>query len=454
MKIIYWNIIGLRRTKAADKIRSLVNSFGPSLFWLAEPKISVRKDIIKKLRLSGMKHLVIHNSSESGKGNIWLLWSSSISDPILISNTKQEITVEVGGSLITGVHVASLAVDIRFLWDKMLEINNQDKPWLVIGDFNDVLSIEEKKGGRSQLKIAMLECNNCIQSCGLIQAPKSGLEFSWCNNRAGDKRNVCNLDRAFYNVKWLELHPSWGYKFSVRGISDHGVLYGANASIPKLLNVSFRAFKVWLEHEGFFNLVKECWKNQVNGNPIFIFLHKLKGLKKVIIDWNWNVFGDIKKKLKKYEDAVLKASLESGRKPEDIALLNKLVTARGEQEILNHQNNEMVRKKSRVKWMKEGASHSKFFHVNMRIRQTQNSIVELENSEGSLITSQQGISNILVSYFEEKFKYQETHIVENIFSVVPQEVFFLIAEEIKKAVFDMDPDSAPGPDGFTDGHGL
>ncbi|XP_026399064.1 uncharacterized protein LOC113294905 [Papaver somniferum] len=289
MKIIYWNIRGLRRTKATDKIRSLVYTFGPSLLWLAEPKISVRKDTIKKLRLSGMKHLVIHNSSESG------------------------------GSLITGVHATSLAVDKRFLWDKMLEINNQDKPWLVIGDFNAVLSIEEKKGGRSPLKMAMLEFNKCIQICGLIQAPKTGLEFSWCNNRAGAKRIVCNLDRAFYNIKWLDLYPSWGYKVGPRGLSDHGVLYGADASIPKPLNVPLRAFKVWMEHEGFVKLVEDYWQN---------------------------------KKLKKVEDAVLKAALDSDRIPEDIALLDKLVTTRGEQELLNHQNNEMVKQKSRVKWMK------------------------------------------------------------------------------------------------------
>ncbi|XP_026396235.1 uncharacterized protein LOC113290860 [Papaver somniferum] len=394
----HWNIRGLRRTKATDKIRSLVYTFGPSLFWLAEPKISVRKDTIKKLRLSRMKHLVIHNSYESDKRNIWLLWSSSISDPILISNTKQEITVEIGGSLITGVNAASLAVDRRFLWDKMLEINNQDKPWLVIGDFNAVLNIEEKKGGRSPLKITMLEFNNYIQSYGLIQAPKTGLEFSWCNNRAGAKRI---------------LHPSWVYKVGARWLYDHGVLYGDNASIPKPLNVPFRAFKDWLEHEDFLKLVEDYWKNQV------------------INDWNWNVFGDIKRNLKKAEDVVLKASLDSDRIPHNIALLDKLVTARGEQELLNHQI---------MKW------------------QTKNSIVELENSEGSLITSQQGISNILVSYFEEKFKYQETQIVENIFSVVPQEVnsednnnleSTPSAEETKKVVFDMDSDSAPGPDGFS-----
>ncbi|XP_026417152.1 uncharacterized protein LOC113312630 [Papaver somniferum] len=62
-----------------------------------------------------------------------------------ISNTKQEIIVEVGGSIITGIHASSLTVDRRELWNSLEEINSLNKPWLIIGDFNAVLSIDAKK---------------------------------------------------------------------------------------------------------------------------------------------------------------------------------------------------------------------------------------------------------------------------------------------------------------------
>ncbi|XP_026416700.1 uncharacterized protein LOC113312161 [Papaver somniferum] len=122
-----------------------------------------------------------------------------------------------------------------------------NKPWLVIGDFNTITSVDEKKGGLNPLKISMREFNDCLNNCGLIQAPKTGLEFSWCNNRAGKKRILCNLDRVVFNDKWLEVYPSRGYKVGVRSISDHGILYGANAKIPKPKNIHFRDLKIFEE---------------------------------------------------------------------------------------------------------------------------------------------------------------------------------------------------------------
>ncbi|XP_026429066.1 uncharacterized protein LOC113325041 [Papaver somniferum] len=228
----------------------------------------------------------------------------------------------------------------------------------------------------------MREFNECLNYYGLIQAPKSGLEFSWCNNRAGKKRFICNLDREVFNDKWLELYPSWGYKVGIRSISNHGVLYGANADIPKPRNVPFRELKVWKSHPDFLKKIQASWNKMIRGNPIYIFIN--------------------------------------------IVLLNNLVTARGKQEVLVKQQKEINQQKSRVKWLKEGASNSNFFHINMKLRQSQNVIVELEDENGNIVDIPHLVS-------EE----------ENVFlDAIPSD------EEVKRAAFEIDPDSAPGPDGF------
>ncbi|XP_026442466.1 uncharacterized protein LOC113342013 [Papaver somniferum] len=94
----------------------------------------------------------------------------------------------------------------------------------------------------------------------------------------------------------------------------------------------------------------------------------------------------------------------------------------------------------------------------MKIRQTQNAIVELENNEGNIISSQQDISEVLLKHFEDKFKFQHTHTVDGVFDAIPilvhaEDNQMLAAipsfDEIHKAVLDMDPDSAPGPYGFS-----
>ncbi|XP_026410376.1 uncharacterized protein LOC113305570 [Papaver somniferum] len=280
--------------------------------------------------------------------------------------------------------------DRRELWIDMEEINSLNKPCLVIGDFSVVTSKYEKVGGLKPLRISMLEFNNCLNRCGLIQAPKTGLEFSCCNNRAGRKIIACNLDMVVFNNKWLEVYPSWGYKVSARGISDHGVLCGVNADIPKPKNVPFRALKVWKSHSSFKQVTIDSRNSEIIGNPGFIFMSKLKRLKKDIQLWNWNSFGDVTKKLKQAEKEVLKATLLSDRNPLDLNLLNNLVTSRGKQEILLDQQKEVT------------FATNIFRDIPIMVTNDDNTFLE----------------------------------------ATPK------ADEIREAVFELNPESAPGPDGF------
>ncbi|XP_026411895.1 uncharacterized protein LOC113307627 [Papaver somniferum] len=457
MKVIFWNLRGLRIIKVRDKLRSLVKSFNPSLVILAEPKVHYSSDFCKKLKLAGMHYEAIHNSSNGDKGNIWIMWCSSIQKPKFIHSSEQSITVEVGDSLIIGIHAASLTVQRRSFWNDLLTISILNKPWLVMGDFNTVMKADEKKGELKPMLISMLEFNNCLHSCGLIQAPKNGLQFSWSNNRAGKKRIICNLDRVVFNDKWLEKFSSWGYKVGSRGVSDHSTLSGGSAEIPKPINTPFRAMKVWKSHPDFLKVITQSWGQCLEGNPIFVFMSKMKRMKRDLKEWNWLVFGDVNKKLKQVEDELMKTTVESDEDPSNTTLLNKLITVRVQQEILLQQQKEIIHQKSRVRWIKDGASNSRYFHIQMKLREAQNMIIELENDAGIIITDTKEIANELVKHYETKFKYQEVDIDESLFECIPnvitREENMMInsipsEEEIKAAVFELNPESAPGPDGF------
>ncbi|XP_026378898.1 uncharacterized protein LOC113273380 [Papaver somniferum] len=333
-----------------------------------------------------MNHMIIHNYVNGGKGNICLFWSDSITTPTVVSITKQVITVDVGGVLVLGVHADSLSVDRRELWMELDRISFLNLPWLVIGDFNIVLSIEEKKGGRSPLGVAMQDFHDCINACCLIEAPKTGRHFTWCNNRAGSKRIVCTLDRALYDMKWLETYPEWCYKVGVRGVSDHIPLLCSVLNIQKPKNITFRVLKVWLEEESFKKVIQDVWNEEIYGNPAYIFMNKMKLMKIKIREWNWNVFGDVRVKMQEAEKEVMKAALLSDNEPDPNT-----------------------------------------------------------------------IANYLEKHFEDKFKIKGVDFAEGIIDAIPgviTEADTMVlevvpsAKEIKEAVFDLNADSAPGPDGF------
>ncbi|XP_026410597.1 uncharacterized protein LOC113305812 [Papaver somniferum] len=114
----------------------------------------------------------------------------------------------------------------------------------------------------------------------------------------------------------------------------------------------------------------------------------------------------------------MNASLLSDSDPENIELLDMLVTARGKHEIASQQYNTLMQAKSRVKWVKGGGANTVFFHANMRVRQAQNVVSEIEDND--VLTEE---DNVMMD-------------------AVPS------CMEIKNVVFGMDANSSPGPDGF------
>ncbi|XP_026417259.1 uncharacterized protein LOC113312735 [Papaver somniferum] len=176
-----------------------------------------------------------------------------------------------------------------------------------------------------------------------------------------------------------------------------------------------------------------------------------------IREWNWNVFGDVRLKMQKAEEDVKATSLLSDRNPEDITLLNNLVTARGRQELANEQYKAILHQKSREKWLKEGTTNTISFHTSVKIRQATNAISELEEDSGSIVIDQKRITHILEQHFENKFKYQEVNMADEIFDATPELITqddnrmmeaIPTNEEIRAVVFQLKAYSAPGPYGF------
>ncbi|XP_026434745.1 uncharacterized protein LOC113332413 [Papaver somniferum] len=248
--------------------------------------------------------MVIQNETANHKSNIWLFWSKSISTLKVVSITSQVITVEVGDVLVSGVHAHVNMVQRRFLWSEMKFISDLKKPWLILGDFNAVLSIEEKKGGRTPSRRSMLDFGDCLNDCGLLQVPKIGLDFSWSNCQQGNIRVLCNLDREICNMGWLNVYSDWGYKVGTRITSNHSPLLGGCANVPKPCNALLRFQKMWLEHLYFMKLVEDSWSAPLNGDPPYVYMQKLKRLKVTLKKWNWSVFGNIQVKIKEAEEKV------------------------------------------------------------------------------------------------------------------------------------------------------
>ncbi|XP_026416351.1 uncharacterized protein LOC113311766 [Papaver somniferum] len=212
---------------------------------------------------------------------------------------------------------------------------------------------------------------------------------------------------------------------------------------------------MWISHPGFMNVVLNSWNEEIIGDAAYMFQGKLKRLKKVLSDWNWNEFGSIHVNIKEAEERVKEAMLRS-----DDNLFNddNLVEAQNDLNSKEFQLSTMLKQKNKIKWVKEGSANTGLFHANLKIRQARNYITEMEDNNGEIISEQKKIDEILVNHFADKFKYQDVEINEELLEVIPnvitpedQEMLDALptVEEIKQTVFDMEPDSSPGLDGFS-----
>lgn len=83
---------------------------------------------------------IIESEDADFARGIWVLWDDTIVDMSILSSTDQILTLVV---------YASPQRDLRDeLWVYLRKLGNLIKsPWLIVGDYNQVLLSEDKRGG-------------------------------------------------------------------------------------------------------------------------------------------------------------------------------------------------------------------------------------------------------------------------------------------------------------------
>ncbi|CAB4304492.1 unnamed protein product [Prunus armeniaca] len=102
-------------------------------------------------------------------------------------------------------------------------------PWLVLGDFYEVLAAEEQRGCRERPIGQMTQFKNAISDYSLISFPFKGYPFTWAGRRNESIMTEVRLDRGLANADLLNQFPDL--------LIQHLDTVGSNYK-PILLNVS------------------------------------------------------------------------------------------------------------------------------------------------------------------------------------------------------------------------
>ncbi|KAL0302134.1 UNVERIFIED_CONTAM: Retrovirus-related Pol polyprotein from type-2 retrotransposable element R2DM [Sesamum calycinum] len=366
----------------------------------------------------------------SGPGNrIWIAWNDDFIDVDILNIGTQFVHCRVHMHeihehiLITVVYGANEVSARRELWQGLTELAvAADLPWLVGGDFNAVLDMSEVSGASGDIRVAMHDFNDCIIQTGLISLPMQGERFSWHNCSTDGRSLWKRLDRMFVNDAWLEQWPNLFYTCLTPRTSDHSplVLKGDSRDVQ----VSMFRFDNYLAlSPGFLASVHNIWQHPV----IAGFLE------------------------------VAQILLQADRHNSLLLQLEnccRLVYLKATQ--LEHV---MLRQRAKLQWLKGGDQCSKAFFRRVATRRANKRLFQISDSDGLVQTNPTTISSVFVTYFQDLLGGDRTDRALDLHYLRPWARHILTEEEacalirpvtvddVKTAMFDIEEDKAPGPDG-------
>nr|GEW50589.1 hypothetical protein [Tanacetum cinerariifolium] len=94
-------------------------------------------------------------------------------------------------------------------------------PWILMGDFNVALNLEDSYSGSSSLNFAMYEFKDCVSKIEVMDVNSIGLHYTWNQKPKGGGGKLKKLDRIMGNLDFHDTFPGAYDIFQPYWISDH-----------------------------------------------------------------------------------------------------------------------------------------------------------------------------------------------------------------------------------------
>ncbi|KAJ0871216.1 putative RNA-directed DNA polymerase [Helianthus annuus] len=391
-------------------------------------------------------------------------WNMEVVDLMVLSLEDQVIHTQLcpkNGSasfFSSFVYAKNTYQERRCLWENLCMHKSfcHDKPWVVMGDFNSVLHVDDSLNGPSTSSIGMREFHDCVQHTELVDIMGHGLHYTWNQKPKKGIGLLKKIDRVMGNLKFIEMFPEAFVRYHPFRISDH---------TPCILNMSnsvtmrqkpFKFANFLTSKPDFRDFVEQVWSQRVEGFTMFSVTKKLLNLKPFMRKLLFNQ-GNLHEKvleLRKQLDDVQKQIDDS---PLDVGLREKEANCLEQFKTASYDEECFLKQKSKVEWLCAGDSNTVFFHNMLKCRNARSTIQSIQDVAGNRFEGD-SVPIALVQHYE-KFLGQEDHVSSinmeelGINMLNTNEASAMVRhvsrEEVKSAMFSIAENKAPGPDGYT-----
>lgn len=160
---------------------------------------------------------LISNYEHHRRGRIWIVWTDNVRlTPIFKSDQLITVSVLLEGKteefLCTFVYASNFIDEKKKLWKDLRDHHDspmfRNKPWMIGGDFNEILHGDEHSNYVDSLILTsgMTYFQHTVLACSILDLGYQGSHFTWCNKR--DEGLICKkLDRLLVNERWMDDYP-------------------------------------------------------------------------------------------------------------------------------------------------------------------------------------------------------------------------------------------------------
>ncbi|KAL0012555.1 hypothetical protein SO802_007663 [Lithocarpus litseifolius] len=154
----------------------------------------------------------------------------------------------------------SSTIGFKHLGSQIFPECEEKLPWICFGDFNEILSMEEKLGGLSRSQNQMEKFRNVVNYCGFKDLGYVGPDFTWCNMREGAGRMSLRLDRVLATNDWINKFGEVRVHHLVNSTSDHCALFLSDPKASKLPRARrFHFESMWTKKEECKEIIEAAW---------------------------------------------------------------------------------------------------------------------------------------------------------------------------------------------------
>ena len=210
---------------------------------------------------------------------------------------------------------------------------------------------------------------------------------------------------------------------------------------------------MWLRDDRCDELVTAAWERGMHEGSEWPFSNCIEECRTALVSWNKNTFGHVGRKISSLQKKL--QCLEERRS--NNAVMEEVQGTKMELNKMLMAEEDMWHQRSRNCWLKSGDRNTSFFHTKASNRNQRNMISKIMDSNGAWQEEEVKIGSIFVEYFEKLFMSSQqvvsnemldalhTKVTDRMNSMLIQD---FNAHEVEKALKQMHPMKAPGPDGM------